>query len=55
MTIDELIAQMRAGNVYVNVGTDESPAGEIRGQVKLTAEAPSPQSSSSSALQTVPE
>jgi peroxiredoxin len=40
MTIDELVAQMRAGNVYVNVVTDENPAGEIRGQLALTAEAP---------------
>jgi hypothetical protein len=41
MTIDDLTAQMRAGNVYVNVVTDQSPTGEIRGQLALTAEAPS--------------
>jgi hypothetical protein len=41
MTLDELVAQMRAGNVYVNVSTDENPTGEIRGQLALTAEAPS--------------
>lgn len=43
MTIDELVAQMRAGNVYVNVVTDQNPSGEIRGQLVLTEEAPSPQ------------
>jgi hypothetical protein len=41
MTVAELVAQMRAGNVYVNVTTDENPGGEIRGQLALTAEAPS--------------
>ena len=32
--IDELIGQMLDGNIYVNVHTDQFPAGEIRGQVK---------------------
>ena len=33
-TIDELIGQMLDGNAYVNVHTDQYPAGEIRGQIK---------------------
>jgi hypothetical protein len=58
MTIEELVVQMRAGNVYVNVITDENPAGEIRGQLALAAEAAAQSSSfssSASALQIVPE
>jgi hypothetical protein len=41
MSIDDLIAQMRAGNVYVELVTERNPAGEVRGQLALTAEAPS--------------
>jgi hypothetical protein len=59
MNMEELVAQMRAGNVYVNVVTDANLQGEIRGQLTLVSEA-TPQSSSSSslpssALQIVPE
>jgi len=32
--LDDLIAQMRAGNTYVNVHTTALPGGEIRGQIK---------------------
>jgi hypothetical protein len=32
--LDDLIAQIRAGNAYVNVHTTAVPAGEIRGQLK---------------------
>src|SRR5262249_56636547 len=31
--LDELLAQMKAGNTYVNVHTAAHPAGEIRGQI----------------------
>lgn len=31
---DDLIAQMQAGNTYVNVHTPTFPGGEIRGQIK---------------------
>lgn len=31
---DDMIAQMRAGNAYVNVHTIQNPAGEIRGQIR---------------------
>jgi hypothetical protein len=32
----KLVAQMEAGKTYVNVHTAKNPAGEIRGQVKVT-------------------
>ncbi len=31
--LDDLLAQMRAGNTYVNIHTAAHPAGEIRGQI----------------------
>jgi hypothetical protein len=34
MTLDDLIAEMTAGNTYVNVHTSQFPGGEIRGQIK---------------------
>lgn len=34
MTIFDLIAEMDAGNAYVNVHTLANPAGEVRGQIK---------------------
>ncbi len=33
-TLADLIAEMRAGNTYVNVHTNQFPAGEIRGQIQ---------------------
>lgn len=33
-TIQDLIAEMEAGNTYVNVHTSEHPGGEIRGQIR---------------------
>ena len=33
MTIDDLMAQIRAGNAYVNAHTVQFPGGEIRGQI----------------------
>jgi hypothetical protein len=32
-SFDDLVAQMRAGNTYVNVHTSQFPPGEIRGQI----------------------
>jgi hypothetical protein len=32
-TLDDLLAQMEAGNTYVNVHTTANPTGEIRGQL----------------------
>jgi hypothetical protein len=32
-TLDDLVAQMEAGNTYVNVHTTANPTGEIRGQL----------------------
>jgi len=32
----KVVAQMEAGKTYVNVHTGKNPAGEIRGQVKVT-------------------
>ena len=34
-TLAELVAEMEAGNAYVNVHTTQHPAGEIRGQLEL--------------------
>lgn len=31
--LDALVAEMRAGNTYVNVHTEQHPGGEVRGQV----------------------
>jgi hypothetical protein len=33
MTLEDLLAEMSAGNAYVNVHTVENPGGEIRGQI----------------------
>lgn len=35
MTLGHLLAQMEAGTTYVNVHTEQNPAGEIRGQLAL--------------------
>lgn len=35
-TFDDMLAQMRDGNAYVNVHTVQNPAGEIRGQIRGT-------------------
>lgn len=32
-SLDDLVAELRAGNAYVNVHTTQFPAGEIRGQI----------------------
>lgn len=34
ITMDELLDLLRTGGAYVNVHTEENPAGEIRGQVE---------------------
>jgi hypothetical protein len=34
MTLDDLLAEMAAGNTYVNVHTAQYPGGEIRGQIR---------------------
>lgn len=34
MTLDALVAEMLAGNTYVNVHTVNNPGGEIRGQIR---------------------
>ena len=34
MSLDDLVAEMQAGNTYVNVHTLAHPAGEIRGQIR---------------------
>jgi hypothetical protein len=34
MTLEDLLAELDAGNAYVNVHTQEYPAGEVRGQIK---------------------
>lgn len=33
-TLDDLIEEIKAGNTYVNVHTDQYPGGEIRGQIQ---------------------
>lgn len=33
MTLDDLVAEMTAGNTYVNIHTEEHGGGEIRGQI----------------------
>ncbi|HSJ60978.1 MAG TPA: CHRD domain-containing protein [Jiangellaceae bacterium] len=33
-TVEDLLAQVRAGNAYVNVHTDQNRPGEIRGQIQ---------------------
>ncbi len=33
---EKVVAQLEAGKTYVNVHTGKNPAGEIRGQVKVT-------------------
>ncbi len=33
MTIDDLLDEIRAGNTYVNVHTNQHPGGEVRGQI----------------------
>jgi hypothetical protein len=33
---EKIVAQLEAGKTYVNVHTTKNPAGEIRGQVKVT-------------------
>ena len=38
MTLGNLLAEMEAGNTYVNVHTEQNPAGEIRGQLELISE-----------------
>jgi hypothetical protein len=35
MTLGNLLAEMEAGNAYVNVHTTDNPSGEIRGQLEL--------------------
>ena len=34
MTMDDLLAAMRAGGLYVNVHTASNKSGEVRGQIK---------------------
>jgi hypothetical protein len=36
LTMEELVAQMNAGNTYANVHTQQNPGGEIRGQITPT-------------------
>jgi hypothetical protein len=33
-SLDDLLDQIRAGNVYVNVHTTQFPGGEVRGQIR---------------------
>lgn len=32
--LDSLLEEMRAGNAYVNVHTEQNPGGEVRGQIR---------------------
>jgi hypothetical protein len=34
MTMDDLLAALRSGGLYVNVHTANNKAGELRGQIK---------------------
>jgi hypothetical protein len=34
MTLADLVAEMEAGNTYVNVHTSQYPGGEVRGQIR---------------------
>ncbi|MDQ3547808.1 MAG: CHRD domain-containing protein [Chloroflexota bacterium] len=38
LTLGHLLAEMEAGNTYVNVHTVDNPAGEIRGQLELVSD-----------------
>jgi hypothetical protein len=33
-TLDDLIEEFKADNAYVNVHTEQYPAGEVRGQIR---------------------
>lgn len=32
--LDRLIAEIEAGNIYINIHTEENPGGQIRGQLQ---------------------
>lgn len=34
-TLDDLVAQLRAGNAYTNMHTSNNPGGEVRGQIAV--------------------
>jgi hypothetical protein len=34
MSLEDLVAEMRAGNTYVNIHTTANPGGEVRGQIR---------------------
>jgi len=38
MTLADMVAEMEAGNTYVNIHTDQYPGGEIRGQIELISQ-----------------
>ena len=42
MTLGHLVAEIEAGNAYVNVHTTQNPGGEIRGQLALVGDEPAP-------------